>query len=72
MRILVLRATGFLGSNLFQIASENKSLRVFGTSRFQHENSNIMQVDVTNKQSLESVIRKINPEVVIRALMNFE
>ncbi len=72
MRILVLGATGFLGSNLFQLASENKRLKVFGTSRFQNENCIIMQVDVTNKQSLESAIRKINPEVVIWTLMSFE
>ncbi|QFG00193.1 NAD-dependent epimerase/dehydratase family protein [Psychrobacillus glaciei] len=72
MRILILGATGFLGSNLIQLASENKNLTVFGTSRFQHENSNIMQVDVTNKQSIGSAIRKINPEVVIWSLMSFE
>jgi dTDP-4-dehydrorhamnose reductase len=72
MRILILGATGFLGSNLFQLASENKNLTVFGTSRFQHEKSNIIQVDVTSKQSIGSAIRKINPEVVIWSLMNFE
>ena len=72
MRILILGATGFLGSNLIQLASENKNLTVFGTSRFQHENSNFMQVDVTNKQSIRNAIRKINPEVVIWSLMNFE
>lgn len=72
MRILILGATGFLGSNLFQLATENKNLTVFGTSRFQHENSNIMQVDVTNKQSIRSAIRKINPEVVIWSLMSSE
>lgn len=72
MKILILGATGFLGSNLFQKASEKKSLTVFGTSRFQHENSNIMQVDVTNKESLGSIIREINPDVVIWSLMNFE
>ncbi|MFJ8067310.1 sugar nucleotide-binding protein [Psychrobacillus sp. NPDC096426] len=71
MRILILGATGFLGSNLFQLASENNNLTVFGTSRFQHENSNIMQVDVTNKQSIGCAIKKINPEVVIWSLMSF-
>jgi dTDP-4-dehydrorhamnose reductase len=72
MRILILGATGFLGSNLFQLASENKNLTVFGTSRFQNEKSNIMQVDVTSKQSIGSAIRKTNPEVIIWSLMNFE
>lgn len=72
MRILILGATGFLGSTLFQLASENKNLTVFGSSRFQHKNSNIMQVDVTNQQSIRSAIRKINPDVVIWSLMSFE
>lgn len=72
MRILILGATGFLGSNLIQLGSENKNLTVFGTSRFQHENSNVMQVDVTNRESIGSAIRKISPEVVIWSLMNFE
>jgi dTDP-4-dehydrorhamnose reductase len=72
MRILILGATGFLGSNLIRLASENKNLTVFGTSRFQHEKSNIKQVDVINKQSIGSALRRINPEVVIWSLMNFE
>ncbi|WP_144510519.1 sugar nucleotide-binding protein [Bacillus sp. FJAT-22090] len=72
MRILILGATGFLGSNLFQLASDNKNLTVFGTSRYQHENSNIIQVDVTDKQSIGRAIQKIRPEVVIWSLMSFE
>ncbi|MET3727085.1 dTDP-4-dehydrorhamnose reductase [Fictibacillus halophilus] len=72
MRILVLGATGFLGSNFIQLASENKNLTVFGTSRFQQEKSNIVQVDVINKQSIRGALRKINPEVIIWSLMNFE
>lgn len=72
MRILILGATGYLGSTLYQMASENKNLTVFGTSRFQNEKYNIMQVDITNKQSIGSAIREIDPEVIIWSLMDFK
>lgn len=72
MKLLILGATGFLGSSLTQLASEDNNLAVFGTSRYPNKNSNIIQVDVTNKQSIGNAIKKINPDVVIWCLMSFE
>ncbi|MCA0987353.1 sugar nucleotide-binding protein [Guptibacillus algicola] len=72
MRILILGATGFLGSTVIQLASENKNISVFGTSRFPHENSTIIQVDVTTKESIRKAIKESNPEVVVWSLMSFE
>lgn len=72
MRMLILGATGFLGSNLFQLASKNDELSVFGTSRYPQKKSTIIQVDVTDKQSIGNAIREINPEVVIWCLMHEE
>lgn len=72
MRILILGATGFLGLKLYQIASENKNFTVFGTSRFQNDQSTFLKVDVTNKKSIGSALKNIDPEVVIWSLMNFK
>lgn len=72
MKLLILGATGFLGSNLIQVASEDNNLTVIGTSRYSNKNSNIIQVDVTNKQSIGNAIKEINPDVVIWCLMSEE
>jgi dTDP-4-dehydrorhamnose reductase len=72
MKLLIIGATGFLGSKLFKHASINKNFTVFGTSRFQNEEPAIIQVDVTNKQSILKAIIEIEPDVVIWTLMSFE
>lgn len=72
MRILILGATGFLGSNVIRLALEDENINIFGSSRFPNLYSNILQVDVTNRESIRIAIKEINPEVVIWSLMNFE
>ena len=72
MRILILGATGFLGSNVIRLALEDENINIFGSSRFPNQYSNILQVDVTNRESIRFAIKEINPEVVIWSLMNFE
>jgi dTDP-4-dehydrorhamnose reductase len=72
MKLLILGATGFLGSNLLKQASRNSNFTVFGTSRSHHKESCFIHVDVTNKQSLQKTIIEINPDVVVWTLMNFE
>ncbi|MFB5087820.1 hypothetical protein PGC35_11460 [Psychrobacillus sp. PGGUH221] len=41
MKILILGATGFLGSTLFYMASQSHNVKVYGTSRYLNENVNI-------------------------------
>ncbi|WP_270181062.1 sugar nucleotide-binding protein [Alkalihalobacillus sp. CinArs1] len=72
MKILILGATGFLGSRIYQVASENDSFTVVGTSRLINEQSTIIQVDVTNNESITHAIETIDPDVVVWSLMNFE
>ncbi|WP_017187557.1 NAD-dependent epimerase/dehydratase family protein [Alkalibacillus haloalkaliphilus] len=48
MRILILGATGFLGSTLLGYA-ESSGYTVLGTSRYAHNQSNIISLDVTDK-----------------------
>jgi dTDP-4-dehydrorhamnose reductase len=72
MKLLILGATGFLGSKIYNLTSNNKNFTVIGTSRFPHENSGIIQVDAIQKHSIESVVAEFEPDVVIWTLMSFE
>lgn len=72
MKMLILGATGFLGSMIFGLALKTQDIFVKGTSRYANENRNIIQVDVTDKLTLEKVINQLEPEVVIWSLMNGE
>ena len=68
--MLILGATGFLGSTLFELASKTQNIFVQGTSRYSNNNNDIIQVDVTDKLSIEKAIKQFEPEVVIWALMD--
>lgn len=70
--MLILGATGYLGSMIFGLALKLQDTFVQGISRYANENRNIVQVDVTDKISLEKVIKHLEPEVVIWSLMNGE
>lgn len=72
MKLLILGATGFLGSKIYNLTSKNKEFTVIGTSRSPHEQPAIVQVDVTQKHSIECAIVKFEPDVVIWTLMSFE
>lgn len=72
MKILILGATGFLGSTLYRRALEDDSLTVVGTSRSLKNEINLMHVDVTDKPSIVQAIKKSMPDVVIWCLMSME
>ncbi|MFD1735382.1 sugar nucleotide-binding protein [Bacillus salitolerans] len=69
MRILILGATGFLGSTLFGLA-EDLNYTVLGTSRYVHEKSNIIKLDVTDKNEVGQIIQEYLPDVVIWTVLN--
>ncbi len=77
MKILVLGATGMLGSTLFRYLSEDKNFSVYGTARegraLQHFSKTlasqlIIGVDVANNESLLDVFTKIKPDVVVNCI----
>lgn len=72
MKMLILGATGFLGSTLFGFASKKPNIVVKGTSRYSNGNVHIIQVDIIDKQSIEEVIKQFEPDVVVWSLMNGE
>jgi dTDP-4-dehydrorhamnose reductase len=70
MKLLVLGATGFLGSKLFEKSTKHNNLAVYGTSRYSNNILNIFQVDVTKDQSIEKTVKILNPNIVIWTLMD--
>ena len=64
MKLLMLGATGFLGSTLFHLA-ERKNIQVVGSSRYLNENENIIELDVINKHALKSTLESYDPDVVV-------
>lgn len=72
MKVLILGATGFLGSTLYQKAIEDESLTVVGTSRLSNAAKNIIPLDVMDKHLVAQTIESIKPDVVIWCLMSME
>ena len=72
MKVLILGATGFLGSTLFQKALEDESLTVVGTSRLSNVAKKIIPLDVMDKHLVAETIESIKPDVVIWCLMSME
>jgi dTDP-4-dehydrorhamnose reductase len=70
MKLLVLGATGFLGSKLLGLSTKHNNLAVYGTSRQPNNKLNILQVDVTNNKSIEETVKFVNPDIVIWTLMD--
>lgn len=69
LRILILGATGFLGSTLFSLA-ERLNYTVLGTSRYKNENSKIIKLDITEKKAVEQIIKDFLPDVVVWSLLS--
>lgn len=71
MKILVLGATGFLGSTLLSLG-KIKGYTIYGSSRYFHTNSNIFQIDMTDKDAVKQLLNTYSPDVIIWALLSRE
>jgi nucleoside-diphosphate-sugar epimerase len=68
-RILVTGSNGFIGSNLVRFLSRKNEYEVFATSRNQSDHSTLddsffFQVDLTNKNVTNELIRYLKPDIV--------
>jgi len=77
MKILVLGATGMLGSSLIRVLSEVSDWDVFGTIRTddsrkifsaEYQDKLVSMCDVADNSDLTRVFKKINPDVVINCI----
>ena len=77
MRVLVLGSTGLLGSHLFKVLSQGNKIETYGTIRSKTSpkvfnsalRKNLLLIDdATDMKSLDSLISKLKPQVVINCL----
>lgn len=74
MRILVLGVAGMLGSTLFRVLSESSEHDVYGTLRHsdvvfnQYDKKLLKGIDVLDNHLVESVIKRLKPDVVINCV----
>jgi dTDP-4-dehydrorhamnose reductase len=77
MKVVVLGASGMLGSAMIRVLSENNNLKVFGSIRSQKvknlfspniSNRLVQCDDVTNYSDLVNVFNKVQPNVVINCI----
>jgi dTDP-4-dehydrorhamnose reductase len=76
MKILVLGASGLIGSTIFKVLSKNSTLKVFGTFRSNHEKiffenlsaNCITGIDVSVITSVQKCIERLKPDVVINCI----
>ncbi|OGJ16225.1 hypothetical protein A3K74_03300 [Candidatus Pacearchaeota archaeon RBG_13_33_26] len=63
-KILITGAGGFLGKKLFEKLS--KKFNIYGTTNLSaKKNGEFLYLDITNKESLYGIIKKINPQIII-------
>jgi dTDP-4-dehydrorhamnose reductase len=74
MKVLVIGASGMIGSTIFQVIAENKDWSIYGTIRSESAKQFFMpeirenllaNIDVINHDSLINVFGKVCPDVVI-------
>lgn len=70
MKILILGASGYLGSCVFNRASQMKNAKVIGTSRTAQESESCIQLDIINQKLVDTKIKQIIPDVIVWTLMN--
>lgn len=77
MKVLVLGASGLIGSTTFRVLSERSDFQVYGTIRSDHarsffpivnDNNLIANIDANNFSSVMQVIGNIKPDVVINCI----
>ena len=75
-KVLVCGASGFLGFNIFQALSQRLDLEVYGTylsnryNRISHNHPNLIEVDLTKKEDVNSVLSAGKYDVVIQMAAN--
>ncbi|MBU5225068.1 NAD-dependent epimerase/dehydratase family protein [Clostridium senegalense] len=70
MKILILGASGFLGSNVFELMKYNKDFNVLGTCNNSTDNYDLIKLDITNEHEVKTLINKFNPDVILWSLIS--
>jgi len=62
-KILITGSSGFLGKKLFEKLS--KQFNIYGTYASLQKSGDFIYLDITNKESLYEIIKKINPQIIL-------
>lgn len=63
IKILIIGAAGQVGGAFFDVFKRNKDFSVFGADKI--SSSKILYLDITKKQDIEKLFKKISPDIVI-------
>lgn len=65
VRVLVIGASGFLGSYVYQSCLKRDGIKATGTSAHQHPDSALLMLDITKKIELEKSVVRIRPDCIV-------
>jgi len=65
-KVLIIGASGFIGKKLFSAGKSQKGIELFGTC-FENRDKELVVLDVRSPKAVETVIRQVQPEVIIYA-----
>lgn len=65
-RVLIIGASGFLGKKLLNVGKGQRGIELFGTG-FSSSNAELIALDVRDPKSVKTVIRRVQPDVIIYA-----
>jgi len=69
MKVLVTGANGLLGQKLFLLLSKQEDTEIIACSRGMNKNpfitANYLELDISEKESVNKLIKEVNPDVVI-------
>ena len=65
-KVLVIGASGFIGKKLFSVGKSQEGIELFGTG-FDSSNTELTTLDVRDSESVKTVIRRVQPDVIIYA-----
>jgi len=64
MKILVIGASGLIGSYLIKSFAKNKNVSVMGTFLQNHYNEPLTRLDINDKYQVESIIQSFQPDII--------
>jgi dTDP-4-dehydrorhamnose reductase len=65
MTVLIVGASGFIGGHLYCILKECVGLDVVGTFHSHRKDAHFLSLDATDKTAFRSVLKNVNPDVIL-------
>lgn len=72
MKILIIGASGFLGSTIYHKLKSVENIELLGTYITHRNQNEFIQLDVLDTKQLQIVVKEFNPDAIIWTVMNHE